>query len=142
MSEPRRRRRQRHRRDAAGPEPRPLRPRWYKLIGKLAVPCSDMMEWARWFETANRRVMLTAVGPLEVSTVFLGLDHNYPGFGPDTDAILFETMIRGDEWLDYQTRCATWGEAEAQHAEAVEHAKAIVANADAEIAILGTKKAR
>jgi hypothetical protein len=126
--------------------PRPFRPRWYKLIGKIAVPCSDMLEWAQWYETANRRVMWTEVGPLAVSTIFLGLDHSF-GFEKTTDAILFETMIRGGEdrvtviggrewmlpgWLNYQTRCATWGEAEAQHAEAVEHAKAIVAHADAE----------
>lgn len=112
--------------------PRRFRPRWYKLLGKVAVPCDDMMEWARWRERANPRVALTEVGPLTVSTIFLGLDHSF-GFEKTTDAILFETMIRGDDdWLNYQTRCATWGEAEAQHALAVEHAKAIVANADYE----------
>ena len=64
----------------------------YKLIGKLPVPVFDVLEWAIWFE-ANpkaRLVAKTMVGPLTVSTVFLGLDH---GRGDRT--ILFETMVFG-----------------------------------------------
>ena len=36
----------------------------WKLLGKLAVPCRDLMEWAHWFETANRHVAQTEVGPM------------------------------------------------------------------------------
>lgn len=122
------------------------RPKYYKLIGRLPVPVRDMIEWARWFETAGRIVIKTDVGPLHVSTVFLGLDHNW---SPDPDAppLLFETMIFGADadmtppttlrelllGRDYQRRFATWDEAQKGHADAVEHARRLVAEADAAI---------
>lgn len=110
---------------------------YYKLIGKLAVPCSNMWEWAYWFENSldQRRVDLTEVGPLRVSTVFLSLDHDHFGKGPSQ---LFETMISSDEhdWLNYQTRCETWGQAEAMHQLAVDWAKAKLAEIEKEIARL------
>lgn len=71
-------------------------------------------------ETAERRVARTEIGPLTVSTVFLGLDHG-SGKGPP---VLFETMIFDGGEDGYQTRCSTWAEAEIQHAAAVEVAKA------------------
>ena len=46
--------------------------------------------WARWFETADRRVALTEVSGIRVSTVFLGLDYRFSGEGPPL--LLFETM--------------------------------------------------
>jgi len=98
------------------------RPGYYTLIGQTPVACDDLLEWARWFETVERRVRLTRVGPYFISTVFLGLDHQW-GQGPP---ILFETMIfiegcAGDHhsFLDYQTRTSTWLEAERDHARAV-----------------------
>lgn len=101
----------------------------YKLLGKLAVPCPDLMEWAKWMEIPNiRRVAETQVGCLWVSTVFLGLDHNYVRGGLP---ILFETMIFGLEDDEYQTRCGAWTEAEHHHRIAVQHAKDLVAKADA-----------
>lgn len=107
----------------------------YKLLGKIAIPCMDLLEWGRWFQTADRSVAKTQVGPLWVSTVFLGLDHRMIGTG---DPILFETMVFGgdasSEWGDsYQERYSTWGEAEAGHARAVEWAKAKLAEADASL---------
>lgn len=53
------------------------------------VPCNSFMKWARWFESADKRVELTKVGELEISTVFLGLDHSW-GDGPP---VLWETMV-------------------------------------------------
>jgi len=102
----------------------------YKLIGRLPVPVADLIEWASWFETADRRVARTDVGPLHVSTVFLGIDHSFSNF-PDTTPILFETMIFDDtDGLDhYCDRYASWDEAERGHAAAVEAARVIVAAA-------------
>lgn len=57
-----------------------------------------------------------------VSTVFLGMNHNYFGDEP----LLFETMIFADDLEDiagYTERYATWEEAEAGHARAVAAAK-------------------
>lgn len=109
------------------------RPTFYRLIGRLAVPCTDLHEWARCMERVDRIVEQTEIGPLFVSTVFLGVDHNH--FGPSSDAILFETMIFGEP-SDYhgQTRCATWAEAEKMHAEAVAYARELLAKADAALA--------
>jgi hypothetical protein len=53
------------------------------------VLCNDDMEWTVNFEVANRRVAETTVGNLWISTVFLGLDHNWHGGPP----ILWETMV-------------------------------------------------
>ncbi len=77
---------------------------------------ADLMEWARWFETADRHVAKTAVSDeINVSTVFLGLDHSF-GDGPP---LLFETMIFGGEHDQYQDRYETWKQAETGHEKAV-----------------------
>jgi hypothetical protein len=94
-------------------------PKYYKLIGKLPVPCT-LYAWAHWFPTAERIVHLDHVGPLRVSTVFLGLDHSW-GDGPP---LLFETMIFDDNEDGYQTRCTTWDEAELMHEVAMAEARA------------------
>jgi hypothetical protein len=110
------------------------RPQFYKLIGRLPVPVANMLDWGRWRETGDRRVAQDNIGPMFVSTIFLGLDHQ---FSPDPQAppILFETMIFGaDEYDSYLNRYSTWDEAEKGHAEAVEHARQLLAKADAMLA--------
>ena len=92
--------------------------RCYKLHGKEVVPVADMMEWARWMETADRHVAHEEIGQFHISTVFLGIDHNYFGGEP----LLFETMVFGPNghYLDqWQARCSTWDKAEDMHATAV-----------------------
>lgn len=64
--------------------------RHYILVGKQPIICRDFLEWARWYETAERHVALTSTRHFIISTVFLGTDHNYWGEG---DPILFETMV-------------------------------------------------
>jgi hypothetical protein len=83
-----------------------------------AVPCADLMVWAKAFETADRRVARDEVGPYSVSTVFLGIDHSF-GEGPP---LIFETMVFGppDGGEVDMDRCSTWAEAEAMHAGFVE----------------------
>lgn len=62
---------------------------------------------------ANRHVALDEVAPgITVSTVFLGLDHNWTDHGPP---ILFETMVFDDYDRPYQQRYSTWEEAEIGH---------------------------
>lgn len=78
-----------------------------------------MLVWARWFEDADNRVALTETELHEVSTVFLGLDHNWH---PDGPPVLFETMVfsrerggegkcLGDALDSIMDRYATWDEA-------------------------------
>lgn len=65
------------------------------------------------------RVALTKIGDVKISTVFLGLNHQFS----DGPPILFETMVLGGEHDQYRQRCSTWAEAEAMHARAVERVK-------------------
>ena len=91
----------------------------YILDGHNPVPCDDLIEWARWFETANRHVAKTKVNKeVTISTVFLGLDHN---FGEGCPA-LFETMVFGGKLDEQMERYATWDEAEKGHRKWVEKA--------------------
>jgi hypothetical protein len=85
------------------------------LDGKTPVPV-DLMTWAKWFETADdkRVVAKSNVGDASVSTVFLGLNHQW-GDGPP---LLFETIIFGGEHNEWQDRCSTWKDAEAMHQKA------------------------
>lgn len=84
----------------------------YILDGHKAVP-TDLMTWARWFETAgnDRIVAKTDIAHVNVSTVFMGLDHRY-GDGPPQ---LFETMIFGGPQDGWTERCETWDQAQEMH---------------------------
>lgn len=92
----------------------------YRLEGHKTVEVKDARDWARWFDKADRSVGMTAYGKVTVSTVFLGVDHNFSGMG---DPILFETMVfapdekhRMDEAGDFTRRYRTWDEAQVGHA--------------------------
>lgn len=93
---------------------------WYILNeNKEPVP-TDMMEAAKWLASgkegdSNRRVAKTTIGDVNISTVFLGLDHRF-GDGPP---LVFETMIFGGEHNEDQWRYSTWDEAMKGHEAAV-----------------------
>jgi hypothetical protein len=97
---------------------------YYKLEGKSIVKCRDMMEWATWFETADRHVTLEVIGGVRISTVFLGLDHSF-SFTNETRPVLFETMVfvGRDSLEEYMDRYCTYEEAEAGHKAIVENIK-------------------
>lgn len=98
--------------------------RFYRLIGKLPVPCA--LEEAGWFPFSDRLVGMTSVGPLTVSTVFIVVAHG----GPSDAPLLFETMIFGGDHDEVFARYATWDEAERGHARAVDHARQILTSAN------------
>ena len=87
---------------------------YYILDGHTPVPCDDPMEFARWFEEADRQVGDDEVDGHRVSTVFLGINHAFTPGPP----ILFETMIFPESEL--VGRYSTWDDAEAGHRRAVE----------------------
>ncbi len=69
------------------------------------VPCPDLMKWGAWFGNGEGRIVAkTAAGGSMVSTVFLGLDHNFCGDGPP---ILWETMIFNGPHDGWQNRYAS-----------------------------------
>ena len=101
-----------------------MTPHHYVLDEKgIPVIEPDLMKWAMWFEHAreSRIVARTKMGDAEVSTVFLGLDHNWSHVGPP---VLWETMIFGGEHDQEQLRCTGSREqAEALHASMVKRLK-------------------
>jgi hypothetical protein len=84
----------------------------YILAGRTPVAV-DLMTWAVWFEdNENRRIADDTIGASRVSTVFLGLDHNFRPTGPP---ILFETMVFAGPLDGECSRYLTYDDAEAGH---------------------------
>jgi hypothetical protein len=84
------------------------------ILNKEGDPVAepDILKWAMWFQTADRIVGHAALrGDVTVSTVFLGVDHNFHGGEP----LLFETMIFGGPLDETQERYATHAAALAGH---------------------------
>jgi hypothetical protein len=101
----------------------------YILMNRVPIAV-DWKTWAVWFDKIeNRRVARTEINEsCYVSTVFLGLDHNFSGKG---EPLLFETMIFGGP-LDQDTyRYRTWADAERGHEAAVVEARKAIAQVDA-----------
>jgi hypothetical protein len=93
------------------------RPMYWKLDGHTPVPATSVEFGAQFEKPEVRRVAYDEIGAVNVSTVFLGLDHSFRLQGPP---LLFETMIFGlDDENEYQWRYSTWDEAEAGHARAL-----------------------
>ena len=115
----------------------------YILQNKVPVIERDLLTWAQWMEDAREsgesRVGFDVVRRVEISTVFLGIDHQFFPGGPP---ILFETMVfeelaepivhdlkifdRQRKWTqfkeeigDFTRRYSTWEQAEAGHNDAV-----------------------
>ena len=80
------------------------------------VPATTL-QWGEWLQEDRRRKIVaktTLNNGYRVSTVFLGLDHNYSDTGPP---LLFETMIFPEEGMGelYMERYSTWDKALAGH---------------------------
>lgn len=76
--------------------------KYYTLAedGKTPI-ATDMMTWARGMDAQQRtKKRETIAEGVDVSTVFLGLDHSFGGSVP----VLWETMIFGGEHDGYQDR--------------------------------------
>jgi hypothetical protein len=105
-----------------------MSPTFYRLNAEgTPVPCA--VGEVDWHPDA-RRVGLTTVKvgrrSVDVSTVFLALDHNFTNVGPP---MLYETMIFGASrgaLRDYCRRYATRAEAEAGHTKAVALARRLL----------------
>lgn len=89
---------------------------WFDLDGDEPVPMDyfdpridwDAVHLRRWAQQQRDKV-----GDCDVSTVFLAIDHNWPGLGPP---VLWETMIFGGPHDSYQWRYCTATHARAHHA--------------------------
>lgn len=91
-----------------------------------AIPCPDLTKWAKWLESSERHVAEENVGDYWISTVFLGLDHQFR----DGPPLLFETMVfkrkadgEPDMGGEDQFRYSTWDDAVAGHEATVKRYK-------------------
>lgn len=87
----------------------------YILKGHEPVPVG-LLTWAKWFEEkpSRRKVRVTTLGDVRVSTVFLGLDHGF-SMDPNAKPILFETLVFGGRFDGEMDRYASWDEAVKGH---------------------------
>lgn len=78
----------------------------------------DTIKWAWWFENNQRTIQKTTSKKMGimVSTVFLGIDHNFSNRG---EPLVFETMIFGGEHDGWCARASTKDEAERYHKHAI-----------------------
>jgi len=103
------------------------KPKRYILDNKIAIEEPDLDKWEHWYAQADRLVQSTDIPindenrfifkvtepdcVINVSTVFLGIDHSLYGDSP----ILFETKITGGQHDQRQQWTRTWEEAQIEH---------------------------
>lgn len=85
---------------------------------KNPIPAS-LEEYVKWKLENNIHVGKDEIGGVRVSTVFLGIDHQF-GKGPP---ILWETMIFGGQHNEAQSRYASHDDALKGHQVALERVK-------------------
>ena len=92
------------------------------LLDENNVPYEVTLEdYAKGITPDIKRVALDYVNDsIKISTVFLGWDHS---FMEESTPILFETMVFGGEYDEFQRRYTTYNEALQGHNEAVEMVK-------------------
>jgi hypothetical protein len=87
------------------------------------VLCKDLQTWGQFMEE-SRQVCDTMVFGYRVSTVFLGIDHNFDDEGPP---VLWETMVFPDlPSGEIQERYSSRADAEAGHAATVQKVRAFL----------------
>ena len=105
-------------------------PKHYVLDDNNVPQRATSIEAARFFRLLKRRhVGLEEIGGCVVSTVFLGVDHNFSGRGPP---LLFETMVFvGDSDGVTCQRYSTWDDAFLGHRAKVRELQQATALANA-----------
>ncbi len=89
--------------------------------------CDDWREWARWYETAERHIGNDTIEGVQISTVFLSLDHNLS----DGPPVLWETMVFGGLLDGEQDRYTSKADALAGHHAICERVRAAIDQPDA-----------
>lgn len=110
---------------------------WYRLDGHVPVPVHNFRHGGMG-SADSRRVARTQVTPgIEVSTVFLALDHR---FKPTGLPLLFETMVFGGPMDQQAERYCTWEEAAEGHRRWVERVTGVAAAAFADVEETGRRR--
>lgn len=84
----------------------------------------DIFKWGKWFEKVERYVGDTEINGIRVSTVFLGLDHD---FGQRSSPVLWETMVFGGILDGEMERYTSLESAKHGHEEMVKKVKKALA---------------
>jgi hypothetical protein len=111
--------------------PRPRRTTPYYILNGHDVVEATLTEWIAWLGAVGdaRAMIKTPIGKdCEVSTVFLGIDHNWGG----GRIHVFETMVFGGPMAEEYRRYSTWDEAMAGHARMVELVKSKMSGAESD----------
>jgi hypothetical protein len=84
-----------------------------------AIACDDLLTWGRFLDTCrNKFHKTTEIAGGRVSTIFLGLDHNFANAG---SPLLWETMVFGiPEFEERQWRYTDKEEAYKGHERVVD----------------------
>ena len=90
---------------------------WYILDNNNKPVKSNIIDCGKWLEANPERkaVKQEHIGDVFVSTVFLGLDHSFQSATPT----LWETMIFGGEYDQYQERYTSYKDALEGHQTAL-----------------------
>lgn len=98
----------------------------YKLNDKREVEPVDILEWGQWMAESReeRQVALDQIGPVTVSTAFVGLNLSVGMIKPAYFETLVQLPIAGG---NLTKRYATWAEAEEGHKVAMDEVRAFVA---------------
>lgn len=80
--------------------------------GRTPLAVEDVVVWGRWFEDFNRVVKQDEKDGVLVSTVFLGIDHNFFQTGPP---LLWETLVFRGPYDGKMDRYSSYEEAVAGH---------------------------
>lgn len=92
--------------------------RWYDRDGEpIPVAVASDLLGDPDYKIVAQDIFVIGDEPVKVSTVWLGLDHNW---WPDRPMKIFETMIFGGELDMWQARYTTEDEARQGHADAVD----------------------
>lgn len=93
---------------------------YYRLNGREIELVGGMKEMIEASLPITTRLFSTEIGQSRISTVFLSMDHGLAGLIGDGSPVLFETMVFGGEYDDYQERYHTYDQAEEGHKRIVE----------------------
>jgi hypothetical protein len=105
----------------------------YILKHRKPVECFDLLKWDKWLgRPYAKRVRSTHTGDAWISTVFLGINHDFR-VGKDLDRanpLIFETMVFFKDEKSHgpienyeMERCRTWRQALEMHWAMVEWVK-------------------
>ena len=109
---------------------------YYKLNGKNIEEVS-IEDWYKKNNPLSKTLFKNTFGEVDVSTIFMAMDHNFVINHGDEEPILFETMVFGGEHDNYQERYHTYDEAEEGHKRICEMVDKIAIDRDKKLGELG-----